>query len=217
MRVHLRRPWLIADLGARRRVASWSVNRPGLVETDRIVWREVRDADLGPELDVGAWLAGELAAEGLEDAVCLLTSRDLRARVQARATVEDATATALATVGLGNAQRVGARTAARFKIGTINIAVSASTPLSDGALLELLSLVAEARTLALLEAKLAVAGGWATGTGTDCAAVAAPAGLAPHAGKHTAIGEAVGRATLAALRTAVRDWTEENGGGHGGD
>lgn len=210
MRVRLERPWLIADLGAPRRVLSWSLNRPGFSEARRIAWREVRNADLSPELDASAWLAAELARARLDDAVCLLTSRDIGASVRAEAVVEGERAEALATVGLGNAERVGSRAIERYAPGTINIAISASAPLSDGAMIEALSLVVEARTLALLEAELALATGLATGTGTDCVALAAPAGDGAHAGKHTAIGEAIGRATLEAVRRGVAGWLAEN-------
>lgn len=51
---HLMRPYLLLDLGAPHRVISWAVHRPGMVEASRILWREVRDADLPPGLDVGA-------------------------------------------------------------------------------------------------------------------------------------------------------------------
>ncbi|MGR3481375.1 hypothetical protein [Salipiger marinus] len=41
---------------------SWALNRPGYVRARRILWREVRNADLPPDLDVRAWLAAELDA-----------------------------------------------------------------------------------------------------------------------------------------------------------
>ena len=48
MRIACDRPWLGVDLGAPHRVLSWAVHRPGLVSAQRILWREVRDADLTP-------------------------------------------------------------------------------------------------------------------------------------------------------------------------
>lgn len=229
MKLRLQRPWLIADLPGMRRVASWALNRPGFTDAERIVWREVRNADLPPELDARNWLTGELATAGLVDAVCLLTSRDIGAHVAASATIDGERVDAVATVGLGNAERVGMRMSTSYAPGTINIAVATSSPLSDGALLEAMSVATEARTLALLDAELATPGGAATGTGTDCVVVAAASGggssgggssggassgAAPsrgaaHAGKHTAIGEAIGRATLDVVRTGVAHWLEE--------
>ncbi|MGH7607317.1 MAG: adenosylcobinamide amidohydrolase, partial [Gemmatimonadales bacterium] len=86
---------------------------------------------------------------------------------------------ALATAGLANALRVGdPATAPSVVPGTINLILVVDAPLRDEALLECVALAAEARTLACLEAGVAstVSGGAATGTGTDCIAIAAPPG-----------------------------------------
>ena len=48
--------------------------------------------------------------------------------------------------------------------------------------------------------------GIATGTGTDCVAVAARAGDNAYAGLHTEIGEAVGRATYDAVLAGATEW-----------
>lgn len=212
MKVVLERPWLIAHLGAPLRVLSWSLNRPGFATTARIVWREVRNADLPPDLDVDAWLGGALDDAGLTDAVAFLTSRDIDRHVLAAAHVEGASATVLATVGLSNAERVGHRLGPQARAGTINIALSLSEGLEDGALVEALSLVAQARTAAVIERGPMVATGRASGTGTDCIAVAAPPGGARHAGLHTALGEAIGRATYEAVALGVDDWMREQPG-----
>ena len=103
------RPWLEFDLGREMQVLSWAVHRPGLVRARRILWREVRNADLPEELDVETWLQGELAARGAPDAVTFLTSRDIRHVTRAAATIGEIEAQAVATVGLSNADRVGHR------------------------------------------------------------------------------------------------------------
>ena len=46
MSVSLARPWLSFDLGSDHRVLSWSLTRPGFVTARKILWREVRNADL---------------------------------------------------------------------------------------------------------------------------------------------------------------------------
>ena len=46
----------------------------------------------------------------------------------------------------------------------------------------------------------------ATGTGTDCVALACDPGEGRYAGLHTAAGEAVGAAVLAAVAEGVRAW-----------
>ncbi|WP_296641441.1 adenosylcobinamide amidohydrolase [Roseinatronobacter sp.] len=212
MQVKLAAPWLECDLGAPHRVLSWAPHRPGYQTARHILWRQVRNADLPADLDVGAWLALEMAGR---DAVCLLTSRDIAFHQIARATVEGVTAQALATVGLSNAEAVGARADRTGRdwdkllpsYGTINIAVQLSLPLSDTGLLEALSIATQARTAAIVAAGHRVPGGAiATGTGTDCIAVAAPLGAEHYAGLHTAQGEAIGRAVFDAVAQGAADW-----------
>lgn len=218
----LAQPWLVADLGGPQRVLSFAPWRAGFVTTRRIVWREVRNADLTPELDVRRWIAGMLAERGLSDAVTMLTSHDIRRFVRTEREVEGIRAAALATVGLGNAERVGQR---HFRAvpedtpgyGTINIAVQVAGPdprwgLSRVAQIEALTIAAQARTAAVMEAGLNLPGGRVTGTGTDCLALAAPPGREAFAGLHTALGEAVGAAVHAAVREGARDWIARNGG-----
>lgn len=209
--VTLARPFLIADLGAPYRVLSFTPWRPGFQTTERIVWREVRNADLTPDFDAESWYAAELAREGHASAVGLLTSRDIGRYCLRHAEVEGVRASCLATVGLGNAERIGARLG-RVLVdwGTINLAVKIEAALSDAALLEAFSLAAEARTVAVLSVGLATPRGLATGTGTDCIAVAALPGCGTYAGKHTAIGEAVGRAVFEAVQSGAEDWMTEN-------
>ncbi|TKD21750.1 adenosylcobinamide amidohydrolase [Rhodobacter capsulatus] len=211
-------PWLVVDLGAALRVLSFAPHRPGLVTARQIVWREVRNADLPPGLAVGPWFAAELAGRGLGDAVAMLTSRDIRRVSRASCTVADWTVEALATVGLGNAEAVGRRLAPRDPeaagYGTINLAlrIAAARPghgLSVAAQIEALSLAAQARTAAVLALGLDLPTGRATGTGTDCIAIAASPGREAHAGLHTALGEAIGRAVLEAVGQGGRDWMQE--------
>ena len=210
MRIILDRPWLELELGADARVLSWALTRPGFVAARRILWREVRNADLPEDLDVRTWFQGELAARGALDAVAMLTSRDLDAFETAEATVEGITAVCVATVGLSNAERVGTRMDRSGKDwGTINIALHLDLPLSDAALLELMSVATQARTVAVMEAGHRLPTGLATGTGTDCIAVAAPAGDTPFAGLHTPQGEAAGRAVHAAVARAARIWMDQ--------
>lgn len=215
MRVALNDPWLDCDLGAPHRVLSWAPFRPGYQTTRRIVWRQVRNADLPTDLDVSAWLAGEMHRHQAEDAICLLTSRDISCHHMVRTSIGDVAVQALATVGLSNAEAVGARADRSGRdwdkvipaYGTINIAVRLSRPLSDTGLLEALSVATQARTAAVIAAGHKVPGGAvATGTGTDCIAVAAPAGDEDYCGLHTAQGEALGRAVFDAVARGAAEW-----------
>ncbi|MGX0904235.1 adenosylcobinamide amidohydrolase [Roseovarius sp. MBR-79] len=205
--LHHDHPWLALDLGAEMPVLSWAVNRPGLVWARRILWREVRNADLPEGLDVEAWLTRELAAREALDAVCFLTSCNIAQVCESRAEAGGIRARAVATVGLTNAESVGTRLPpASHGWGTINIAVTLSEGLTEGARIEALSIIAQARTAALMQSGLRLSTGPVTGTGTDCVALAAPEGATRYAGLHTATGEALGRAVLDAVTRGVVLW-----------
>jgi len=202
-------PWLTLDLAGEMPVLSWAVNRPGLVRARRILWREVRNADLPEHLDVAHWLDAQLAARQARDAVCFLTSCDIARFTTAEACADGIRARAVATVGLSNAESVGHRLSASHGWGTINIAVEIGAGLTEAARLEALSIATEARTAAIMAADIPLATGPATGTGTDCIAIAAPAGDTRYAGLHTGAGEAVGRAVHAAVARGVALWQSE--------
>lgn len=207
----LEQPWLCYDLGSPMRVLSWAVHRPGFVTASRILWREVHETDLPRDLDVGQWLSGELAARNASDAVTFLTSRALTRHHRHRVTVDNATAEAIITIGLSNAERIGRREDYTGRDwgkdwGTINIALRLDQPLSDIGLLEALSLATEARTAAVIDLGHRLDTGIATGTGTDCIAIAAPPGDTPYAGKHTALGEAIGKAVYTTVIEGGRQW-----------
>lgn len=208
--VHLDPPWLDLRFSRPVQMLSWVLNRPGFIHTDRILWREVRNADLPRDLDVARWLRAELIARSAADVPCFLTSRDITRVVEAHAEVEGIVAHAVVTLGLSNAERVGTRMVydgARW--GTINIAVECSLGMTQPALLEAMSIVAQARTAALIEHGPRLPVGQVTGTGTDCIAVAAPEGDARFAGLHTPQAEAIGRAVYQSVAKATRSWTEE--------
>lgn len=205
--VALARPWLSFDLGAQMQVLSWAINRPGFVLANRILWREVRNADLPLDLDVLDWFAQELETHNAADAVAFLTSRDVTFYTQARVTVGAITAHCVATVGLSNAERVGQRMdRAGMDWGTINVALKLDHPLSQTGLIETLSIATQARTAAVMDAAYRLANGVATGTGTDCIAIAAPQGNTNYAGLHTEVGEAAGAAVYRATLEGAQQW-----------
>jgi adenosylcobinamide amidohydrolase len=204
-------PWLCFDLGQEMNVLSWSINRPGFARADQILWREVSNADLPAGMDVRLWLERELQAYGCTDAVVLLTSRNITRFETRTARVGDIEAQAIATVGLSNGERVGSRVDYGGRDwGTINVGVRLSTGLSQTGLLEAMSIAVQARTAAVMDARFLLPNGEvATGTGTDCVAIAAPEGSADFAGLHTDIGEAVGRAVFDAVAAGAAAWISE--------
>lgn len=205
--VTLERPWLTFDLGERMQVLSWAINRPGFEMADRIIWREVRNADLPRDLDVLDWFRAELDRQGAQDAVAFLTSRDVTFFHDKTVRIGETVVRCVATVGLSNAERIGHREdRSTMDWGTINVAVRVNETLSKTGLLEMMSISTQARTAAVMDAGVQVSTGVATGTGTDCIAVAAPCGSVDYVGLHTQIGEAVGAAVYAAIAEGAAQW-----------
>jgi adenosylcobinamide amidohydrolase len=94
--------------------------------------------------------------------------------------------------------------------GTINIIVAINQPLSRSAMIEALQIAVEARIAAVHHAGVVSvrSGALATGTGTDCIAIAAPMPAAHtnaivYCGKHTLPGELVGRAVMRSCADAI--------------
>lgn len=174
---------------------------------DRVVWREVRNADLSEGFDVAPWFAGEMQVH--PGAVGMLTSRDVGTYRRESVTVEGVKASCVVTLGLSNAEAVGARRPYHTAdFGTINLCVAVDAGLNECAQLEALCVAVQARTAGVMAAGLALPTGLATGTGTDCVVLGCDVGNEPFAGLHTAVGEAVGACVLAAVKGAARDWVE---------
>ena len=207
IRATLDRPWLMADLGQPMRVISWAPFRPGLVLAQHVLWREVRDADLPKDLDAIAWLNQEITRRGPSDAVTMLTSRNVEKHTLTRAKTGNVAADCLATVGLSNAERAGYRQPVLAEqYGTVNLLVVLSHGVSNAAMTEALSIATQARTAAIIANGPVLPEGPATGTGTDCIALACPPGDIAYAGLHTDIGEAIGRAVYNAVAEGVTEW-----------
>ena len=185
------------------RVLSWAPHGAGYTPADAILWREVRNADLTPEFDAEGWLAAQMP----QGAVGMLTSRDVGTFHESFAEVEGVTAHCLATVGLSNGESVGRRLPYHSAdYGTINIGLVTNATLTEAAQLEAMSIVVQARTVGVMAAGVSLATGLATGTGTDCVALACLPGQGRYAGLHTAVGEAVGAAVRDCLTRASQAW-----------
>jgi adenosylcobinamide amidohydrolase len=214
LRLSVRDRWLIVELPGEHDVASWAVAGGGVRRALQVAWLEVRDRDLPQMLDPVAYLRDRLAGAGVAEAVGLMTSRALAAHVDVACADGDLAARCVATVGLGNARRAGDPAGSTARVGTINVLCCLSAPLQPEALLETLALASEARALAVYEAGVAspVSGLPATGSGTDCIVVAAPArpGGERYAGKHTRLGHLAGAAVLEAVGRGARAWLDEH-------
>lgn len=185
------------------RVLSWAPHGAGYTPADAILWREVRNADLTPEFDAEGWLAAQMP----QGAVGMLTSRDVGTFHESFAEVEGVTAHCVATVGLSNGESIGRRLPYHSAdYGTINIGLVTNAALTEAAQLEAMSIVVQARTVGVMAAGVSLATGLATGTGTDCVALACLPGQGRYAGLHTAVGEAVGAAVRDCLTRASQAW-----------
>lgn len=203
---------LVVRLARPHRTLSWAVTGGGLGRARAVVWRQVGDDELLPDVDPAALLRASLTRHDLDGAVGMLTARDLDAFDCVTAARDGICARAVATVGLGNAVAAG-DPPGPIRVGTINVLVQLSHGLDEAGLAEALALAAEARTAAVLAARVPSrrSSRLATGTGTDCIVVAAPDEGAPlgWVGKHTVAGALVGGVVGEAVARGVRRWLDE--------
>lgn len=203
---------LVVRFPEARDVLSWAVCGRGFVSSDTVVWQQVRNEELTPDLDPEQWSQERLNARGLADAVAFLTSHAVHDYCECAREQGGIRVHSIATVGLGNALRIGDKVTVGDGIGTINILCHLSQPLTFAAFLEAMSLAAEARTAACMEAHLAspLCGRPITGTGTDCIAIAAVGSERGegYAGKHTAIGQLIGSVVYQVIKDGVQRWQE---------
>jgi len=209
-------PFLIVDLESSHQTLGWSVTKPGFALGRQIAWLEVRNSDLSTNIEPVAYLREKLSSRDLGEAIAFMTSRDIRRYRLEQSRAGRVTATCVATVGLSNGERVGKRRQGSIaNLGTINLFIHVSRPLSVGAFVESISIAAQARTAAILETSHLRAGPLITGTGTDCTVIAAPQGdaLEPYAGLHTDVGEAIGASVYGAVYEGAKAWSREVGKG----
>lgn len=78
---------------------------------------------------------------------------------------------------------------------------------TGAALVEAITIAAQARTTTILDSRVSRSGVAITGTGTDCIVVSAPlGGSVRFTGLHTAIGEAIGASVYRAMRDGIATW-----------
>jgi adenosylcobinamide amidohydrolase len=213
--VSLPAPWLVlgwAPLGGGFRLADLIANHQ--VEADD------RDATEAPRVH----LTRVVRALGRDPrrAVAMMTGAQIARAGHAARRRNGLVVGAWCSAGCTNALRVGDRATVgmprtaepdrdklrKIKPGTINIIVAINQPLSHSALAEALQIAVEARVAALHNAGVTSvsSGAIATGTGTDCIAVAAPASRVnqiAYCGKHTLVGELIGRAVMRSCAVAI--------------
>jgi adenosylcobinamide amidohydrolase len=207
------RRWLEVDLCVPHSMVGWTLIGGGWHQAQRVFWHQVSDADLLPEVDAKLFFE-ERRKQWTTDTngVGFLTGCSLDEFVEIRRDRGKLSVRCVATIGLRNALRIGDPPGATaFSPGTINILLHISQPVSECASLEALSLVAEARTAAVLDGHVPSSIGTtiATGTGTDCIVVASPLGsnddsTLSYAGKHTELGHLIGSCVYDAVSQGIK-------------
>jgi adenosylcobinamide amidohydrolase len=144
----------------------------------------------------------------LNHQVMLDDRADVRMTAYAMARRGDWAVGAWCTAGCSNALRIGDPATAGMAPGTINLAVVINQNLSWTAMAEAFAMAAEARVAAVQEAGILSTrtNRPATGTGTDCIVVASSSRSRAHqyCGKHTLLGELIGKAALRSCTRALR-------------
>jgi adenosylcobinamide amidohydrolase len=213
-RIDARTLWVVPDQACR--VLSWAPLGGGFRIAHLLANHQVkvdeREAVRAPRV----WLARVARAAGHDPrrTVALMTGAEVARAGYALAASDGVSVGAWCTAGFSNALRAGDRaTVLSTHAGTINLIVVVNRPLTRAAMVEAVQIATEARVLAVLEAgvKSVRSGAPATGTGTDCIAIAAPVRATalgmraePYCGKHTLLGELVGRAALESCARAIR-------------
>ncbi len=202
--------WLIVRFPKPQIMLSWAIVRGGKVRGQTVAWYQVTSQDLNPQVEPRDFLKEKLSQASMPNAVGLLTSGDLNYYVDIEKTDGEYSVRCVATVGLSNALRVGDPPSILNHVGTINLVCQVSHSLSDEALIEAVSIAAEARTAAVLETRVPSkrSASPSTGTGTDCIVMAAPEsnGQIRYVGKHTVIGHLIGSSVLEAVRSGIDLW-----------
>jgi adenosylcobinamide amidohydrolase len=170
----------------------------------------------------GRWLEHAATNLGLTGrVVAMATAVEIKNLLRVSMPSGDAEVNCFATVGCGNALSVGDLASiaidesAPAPLHTINMIITVRPGLSDEAMVEAIQIATEGRVRALYEAGItsSVSSLAATGTGTDCIAVVSLGGnRAPYCGKHTQLGEWIGRAAYNAVKDGLATADDKRSG-----
>jgi adenosylcobinamide amidohydrolase len=209
-RISARTLWVVPDQACR--VLSWAPLGGGIRIARLLANHQVKVEDREALRAPRACLARVVRAAGHDPrrTVALMTGAEVARAGHALAARDGVGVGAWCTAGFSNALRAGDRaTVPSAHAGTVNLIVMVNRPLTPAAMVEAVQIATEARSLSVLEAgiKSVRSGAPATGTGTDCIAIAAPARgvrAEPYCGKHTLLGELIGRAVFESCTRAIR-------------
>ena len=209
MIVERRGRFLVVQFPVMMRVLSWAIRGGGFRRSRMVTWFQVQQGELTPKTDPASLLRKRLKEANLAGSVGMMTGTALDRYVHVERSLGPLMGHCIVTVGLSNALAIGDSPTLADKTGTVNLLVHVSIPLSRGAMVEAVSLAAEARTSAFLESHLISpwSGKPATGTGTDCIVIASPFGRTyeKYSGKHTVVGSLIGQTVKDAVLKGIQD------------
>jgi adenosylcobinamide amidohydrolase len=209
-RFEIRNRTLAIHLPALYRIVGWSPLGGGRKRANLIVNYQVQMGDRAATEAPRRHLAQLVRAMGHDPrrAVAMMTGAQVRRAAAVTLRRSSLIVSAWCTAGCSNALRVGdSATVDSVPPGTINLIVAINQALSASAMVEAIQIATEARVAAVTEAgvRSTRSGKPATGTGTDCIVVACRDDSPAHeyCGKHTSLGELIGRAALASCARAL--------------
>jgi iron complex transport system ATP-binding protein len=163
-----------------------------------------------PKEDIISWLRQAEISE--YDTIGMMTAVNLNDMSIVKETYEEVQILTVITAGVGNAIDITEPSTSNkgYQIGTVNIMVFIDAHLTDGALVNAVQSVTEAKTKAFtdLHIKDATTGTIATGTSTDSTLIAATlkGEPTPYAGSGTVIGKGIGMSVYKAMIKAVQNY-----------
>ncbi len=204
------------------KILSSAVLNGGLREANCIVSVHVPEEtglniDDNVHMEAGDFLRQQTATLGIpqDQLVGIMTAAKMKNVDIATSKFEDITLTAIATAGVHFAATAGDEIASKqsafppIKWGTINIIVLVDGDLTDSCMVNAVSTIAEAKTVALreLDVRSRFSGEIATGTVTDSIVLACTKGgqKIEFAGTATPLGELVGKSVREAVKEALRN------------
>jgi adenosylcobinamide amidohydrolase len=201
--VRQERDTLIVTFASPARTLSWAILNGGFCHAHHLINHHVDGKNALFCAQPGPWLERAATELGLQGrVVAMATAVEMKQLVRVSMKSAAAQVTCLATVGCGNALSVADPASVAIEepaptLHTINMILTVQPGLSDEAMVEAVQIVTEGRVRALYERgiKSCQSGLTATGTGTDCVAIVSLGdGVARYCGKHTKLGELIGRA-----------------------
>jgi iron complex transport system ATP-binding protein len=163
-----------------------------------------------PKKDIIGWLRQAEISE--YDTIGMMTAVNLEDMSIVKEMYEGVKIITVITAGVGNAVDITNNSVVdtRYHIGTVNIMIFIEAHLTDGALVNAVQSVTEAKTKALVDLyiKDAATGTIATGTSTDSLLIAATqiGQPTPYAGSGTVIGKGIGMTVYKAMVEALKKY-----------